>query len=374
MRRHQTRPRDDWQKIVESQGMYYHTADGVPYWDESVYYEFTARQIDALEEATCALDPMCLAAVQHVLDCDLLDKFLIPKEFHQYIRDSWEQDERSVYGRFDLAYDGTGSPKLLEYNADTPTALLEAAVIQWHWLQDGFPHSTQFNSIHERLLEVWKLLANERPGRMLFASMAGCVEDYMTVSYLRDVAIQAGCDTAHVNVEDIGWDDRRGAFTDKEENPILNCFKLYPWEWMERDQFGLHLPRSPCRWLEPPWKAILSNKAILPILWELYPRNPYLLEASFEPLANGNYVQKPIFSREGANIQVFKQGKLLLATDGPYDGPAIYQDVCPLPCFDGKHYACIGSWIVNGWACGIGIREDESMVTGNLSRFVPHMF
>jgi len=309
-----------------------------------------------------------------VLDCDLLGKFLIPTQFHEYIRRSWEQDERTVYGRFDLAYDGAQGPKLLEYNADTPTALLETAVIQWYWLRDSFPRLSQFNSIHERLLEAWKLLANERPGRVYFASVGGCVEDYMTVSYLRDVAIQAGCDTAPINIEDIGWDDDRRVFTGKDENPILNCFKLYPWEWLQRDEFGRHLGSSRCRWLEPPWKAILSNKAILPILWEMYPRNPFLLEASFEPLPSGNYVTKPIFSREGANIQVFKQGKLVLATDGPYDGPAIYQEACALPQFEGKYYACIGSWVVNGWACGIGIREDESMVTGNLSRFVPHVF
>jgi glutathionylspermidine synthase len=374
MRRHHTSPRNDWQKIVESQGMYYHTADGVPYWDESVYYEFTDREIDALEEATYALDKMCLAAVQHVLDRNLLDKFLIPEEFQQYIRDSWDRDERTVYGRFDLAYDGSGSPKLLEYNADTPTALLEAAVIQWYWLRDSFPRSSQFNSIHERLLEVWKLLAKERPGRMYFASMAGYLEDYMTTSYLRDVAVQAGCDAAPIDVEDIGWDERRGVFTDKDEKPILNCFKLYPWEWLQRDEFGRHVPQSGCRWLEPPWKAILSNKAILPILWEMYPRNPYLLEASFEALPSGNFVIKPIFSREGANIQVFKQGRLVLSTDGPYEGPGIYQESCPVPQFEGKYYACIGSWIVNGWACGLGIREDESMVTGNLSRFVPHIY
>jgi glutathionylspermidine synthase len=36
-----------------------------------------------------------------------------------------------LYGRFDLAYRGDGPPKLLEYNADTPTALFEAAVVQW---------------------------------------------------------------------------------------------------------------------------------------------------------------------------------------------------------------------------------------------------
>ena len=119
---------------------------------------------------------------------------------------------------------------------------------------------------------------------------------------------------------------------------------------------------------------MLSNKAILPILWDLNPHNPYLLEASFEPLRGATYVKKPILGREGANIQLFQRGNLLLETDGPYDGPAVYQQVWPLPRFDQRYYAVIGSWVVNGWACGMGIREDENPITGNLSRFVPHVF
>ena len=196
----------------------------------------------------------------------------------------------------------------------------------------------------------------------------------MTVNYLRDVALQAGFETECLNVEDIGWHADRGVFTDRQEREIRCCFKLYPWEWLQREQFGPHLLRAPCRWFEPPWKALLSNKAILPVLWELNPRHPNLLAASFEPLAGGNYVQKPILGREGANVQIYEHGQLSLATEGPYDGPAIYQQTWPLPRFEQKFFPVIGSWIVNGWACGIGIREDESRITGNLSRFVPHMF
>lgn len=354
--------------------MFYHTADGIPYWDESAYYEFQSSEIDVLEAATYALNDLCLKAVQHVIDRERFDAFLIPKQYWRLICESWDRDEHTVYGRFDLAYDGQSPPKLLEYNADTPTSLLEAAVIQWYWLQDAFPDHTQFNSIHERLLEAWQAVKSEMTGRMYFASVADMVEDYMNVSYLRDVAIQAGLDTAHINIEDIGWDSARRVFTDLDENPIRYCFKLYPWEWMQREEFGPHLLESDCRWLEPPWKAILSNKAILPILWELFPDSPYLVEARFEPLASGDFVQKPILGREGANVQFFERGQLLLKTDGPYDGPSVYQDICSLPRFDRKHFACIGSWMVNGWACGIGIREDESPITGNLSRFVPHIF
>lgn len=195
----------------------------------------------------------------------------------------------------------------------------------------------------------------------------------MNVNYLRDTAIQAGWLTHYIDVEQIGWHPTRQVFTDVQENEITNCFKLYPWEWMQREAFGPMVLKGTANWLEPPWKAILSNKAILPILWELFPGHPNLLCSQFDRPVGGDYVQKPIFSREGANIQVFKSGRLRLTTDGPYAGRSVYQQLCELPGFDGRH-PCIGSWMVNGWACGMGIREDDTIVTGNLSRFVPHVF
>jgi glutathionylspermidine synthase len=69
-----------------------------------------------------------------------------------------------------------------------------------------------------------------------------------------------------------------------------------------------------------------------------------------------------------------ERGQTVATTEGPYDGPCIYQEHHPLPCFDGGFYPVVGSWLVNGYACGIGIREDEQPITQNLSRFVPHLF
>ena len=373
MQRYASAPRHDWQTIVESQGMHYHTVDGQPYWDESAYYAFTSAEIDQIEKATYDLNEMCLKAVEHVIKKQLLAQFGIPAEFADFVSRSWEQDEQTIYGRFDFSYDGTEPPKLLEYNADTPTALLEASVIQWFWLKQVQPQADEFNSIHERLIEAWKPIKDKGARRVHFASLRGNLEDYMTVNYLRDTAMQAGLQTEFLHVEDIGWNQRQSAFVDLHEQPIAVLFKLYPWEWMMKDQFGPHLLACRTCWLEPPWKMILSSKAILVVLWDLFPESPYLLRSSFEPFGN-TYIKKPMQGREGSNVTLVFDGKPVVETEGTYgEGPWIYQDVRPLPKFDGN-YPVIGSWLVNGYACGLGIREDRQPITQNTSRFVPHVF
>jgi glutathionylspermidine synthase len=370
MRRFTTTPRDGWRETVESQGFHFHTIDEKAYWDEGVYYQFTPRQIDALEAATYELNDLCLEAVQHVIDEKLFHRFQIPLAFEQWIIDSWDRDEQTIYGRFDFAYDGVGPPKLLEYNADTPTSLLEAAVIQWHWMKDKHPTADQFNSIHERLIEAWKQLAGKD---VTFASISGNLEDFMTTQYLRDTAMQAGVNTQYLEVETIGWNGARRCFVDETEKAIDTCFKLYPWEWLIREQFGPQLRQSDTKWLEPPWKMLLSNKAILPILYELFPGSPHLLPASFDVPTWHSFVRKPILSREGANVAIFQNGQIVQETPGQYSGPYVYQQFHALPRIDGYH-PLVGSWMVNGYACGIGIREDPSAITGNTSRFVPHIF
>jgi glutathionylspermidine synthase len=372
MRRTDIDPRPDWQTRVEKYGLHFHTVAGVAYWDESACYEFTRFEIDTLERATYALHEMCMALVQHVIDNRMFGLFLIPPEYEELIVRSWDEDEPTVYGRFDLAFNGFDPPKLLEYNADTPTALVEASVAQWFWLKDLDDRGDQFNSIHERLIEAWQAVKAHDPGPVHFAAMKGNVEDYITVEYLRDTAIQAGIETEYLDVEDIGWDRARRRFVDRKLRPIGRMFKLYPWEWLIRDEFGRNILQTRTKWVEPAWKTILSNKAILPLMYEMNPDSPFLLPAWFEEPAGGDYVRKPIHAREGANIRVVRDGAVAQETDGPYDaGPYVYQQLAPLKPFDGR-YPIVGSWMVNGWACGIGIREDDSLVTQNTSRFVPH--
>jgi len=369
MKRLTRTPRRDWQAKVEALGFVYHTTDR-PYWDESVCYEFTRGQIDVLEAATNELQRLCLAAVQRVIDEKLYRRLAIPDAFGPVIERSWEREDLSVYGRFDLWWDGRETPRLYEYNADTPTSLLEAAVVQWHWLEECHPDADQFNRIHEQLIERWR--EGGVHGRLHFACLRDSAEDFANTVYLEDTAMQAGCRTKRLFVDEIGWNG--SYFTDPDEERIEVLFKLYPWEWLVREEFGVHLLSETMQLVEPAWKMVLSNKGILPVLWEMFPGHPNLIPAFTDPHRLGSaYVRKPLFSREGSSIGVHLGGREVV-TPGDYGSEGcIYQGLLPPPAFDGR-YPVIGSWVVRDEAAGIGIREDSSPVTTNTSRFVPHYF
>jgi glutathionylspermidine synthase len=379
MKRISIAPRPDWQSLVEARGLVYHTGpDGSPYWDESAYYQFTSEQIDTLEAATASLHACCLTAAQYVIEHGHLAELGIPAVAHDAIRWSWVQQERSLYGRFDLVYDGTQPPKMLEYNADTPTSLVEGAVAQWYWLQDRFPDSDQFNSVWEALVAAWKSL--QADGRLrgapLYFTALEDPEDWMTISLLRDTAEEAGIPTEEIVIDDIGWDTARRAFVDLQGRDIRSVFKLYPWEWLLKDQFGANALATyqNVQWIEPLWKFVLSSKGILPVMWRLFPGHPNLLPCYTDsPRGLTRYAAKPMIGREGANVTLHTpEGET--ATPGRYgDYPRVYQELCPLPDFDG-HRPVIGSWVVNGEPHGIGIRESDGPITDNRSRFVPHLF
>lgn len=372
MQRQVITARPNWRAKVEEIGLTFHTFPSGKYWDESACYELTRAEVDALEAAANTLHELCLEAAGAVIENDWFARLGIPAAAVPAIRKSWEADEFSLYGRFDFAFDGRTPPKLLEYNADTPTALIEAAVAQWFWLQDSFKNVDQFNSIHERLIAAWKKFGR---GPVYFSTVKDFPEDEQTVTYLRDTCAQAGLETRVIAVEDIGWNARLKRFVDLEERPLDTCFKLYPWEWMWAEEFAPQLALGTTQFIEPTWKMLLSNKGLLPILWELFPGHENLLACHEQPEPlKGNFARKPKLSREGCNVTLVERGQTVAETGGEYGAEGfVYQALAPAKDFDGNYPVC-GVWVIAHEAGGLGIREDTRRITGNFSRFVPHLF
>lgn len=396
--------RANWRVTAQEQGFTFADMHGEPYWDESSCYCFSMQEIEErLEDPATELHAMCLEAVAHVLQSEeMLDKLAIPEAHRDYIAHSWHNGDPALYGRFDLAYDGHGPAKMLEYNADTPTSLYESAAFQWQWLEQQIAagvlraQDDQFNGIHEAIVERFRNLFAPKTD-LHFTAISGNPEDYATVEALGWAAREAGLGAHYTDLEKIAISSD-GQFLDDQERVIGILFKLYPWEDLLRDDYARHLATAQCLMIEPPWKAILSNKGILPVLWEMFEGHPNLLPAFFETdvavalsgqgaaspavaarfararaaLTQG-HVRKPIFSREGASVAIIEAGQVTeAATLDSYDAhPRIVQAYTPLPVFDGFR-PVIGAWIVGETCAGIGIREDRARITQDLSRFKPH--
>ena len=385
MLRLDTPERENWQDLAKEFGFKFHTMHGQPYWDESAYYQFTLKQIERdIEDPTLELHQMCLDVVDRVIrDEALMRRFCIPKEHWELVRTSWRQKEPSLYSRFDFAYNGKGKAKLYENNADTPTSLYETGFWQWLWLEnkvdcgDIVRHADQYNSLQEKLVNRFYDLSQSRLGETLhFTCCKDTDEDRGTVQYLEDCANEAGIETKFVYVEDIGHGEG-DVLTDLDSQVITWMFKLYPWEFMFREEYGALLSKCDAKWIEPAWKSVLSNKALLPMLWKLFPNHPNLLPSYFEEDLKHSglkrYVRKPIFAREGCNVSIHIDGNTTYKSGGPYGEEGfIYQGYHPLPKF-GSHYTLIGSWLVNDQPAGISIREDSEEITQDLSRYLPHV-
>jgi len=366
--------RVDWQNKVKKYGLTFFQG----YWQEGTCYRFSEAEINEIEEATAELHRMCLAAVDHIIKNNRFAELGIPAAMIPVIKWSWENEkDLSVYGRFDLLYDGKKPPKMLEYNADTALTLLEASIIQWYWLQDVFPQFDQFNVIDEELIAFWSRSKHKLSGPLYFGYIDKPEwESEMNVAYLSDTAERAGIAIRGITMQEIGYDNEVREFVDMQDRTIKSIFKMYPWDWVAYDEFADKVIESykKTNWLEPIWKIIPSNKGILAILWELFPEHKNLLPAYLnDSRGMAEFVKKPVFSNKGDNVTVnCKEG--VFETPGVYGSEgSVFQQYQPMPDFQGFK-PIIGSWIIGGKPAGLGIRETNGKITDDSSGFVPHYF
>ena len=381
MKRISVPARPDWQDKARAVGFGFHEMYGEPYWLDDVAYSFSMEEIEKeLEAPSEELHEMCMDLVGDIVASEeFLDRLAIPDELRDVVRRSWERRDRHLYGRFDLAYDGTGPAKLLEYNADTPTSVFETGYFQFNWLTDQVelgvlpPEADQFNSLQESLIEAFGQFPKD--AIFHFAAMLDNEEDRGTTVYIMDCAVQAGHRVDLLDITQIGI-DAQGRYTDLQDRVIERCFKLYPWEFMLREPFARQLIPSGDVFVEPAWKAVLSNKGLLPLLWQRHQGHPNLLAAYFPDDKRAGdlkeFVRKPLLSREGENVTITRNGEVFAQAAGEYGEEGfVIQEYAPLFASDGG-YAVLGSWIVGDKACGLAVREDRSPITANLSRFIPH--
>jgi glutathionylspermidine synthase len=377
---------------LEEIGLQWHTdSDGSSYIaDEMVLV--TEEEAEAYYEAANTVYDMMCEAGDYVVENDLFHELGIPFNLVDMIKMSWENDVHwHLYGRFDFAGGICGQPiKLIEFNADTPTALYETAVIQWAILKaNGIDENRQFNNIFEALKDNFKRLItldedvssfedNYDGWKILFSSIADNSEEEVTVKFLQQAAYEAGFDTGFEYLDKVGFLENEGIF-DSENINYEYWFKLFPWEDIAIDESELSLilkeimQNQKAIILNPAYTLMFQSKGMLKILYDLFPDSPYLLETAYEPLKGKKYVEKKVFGREGANTTIYNaDGTVMQKRDGEYEHyNSVYQEYVELPYDENNESYQAGVFFAYE-GCGLGFRRGAKILD-NMSKFVGHI-
>lgn len=346
------------------------------------------KEADGFYRAGNALYPMLVDAAEYILRNDLLGTTGIPANLHQIIRYTWENDHHfHLFGRFDFAGGIDDLPvKLLEFNADTPTTLPETAVLQWLQLKaNHMNEEAQMNFVYDALVENFKRLKNLNRNKdpfILFSTMSDAPEDNNNVALLMEAAYEAGFEVSFKSIEEVIFSESDGIFANNENGDPVNYpfwFKLIPWEYIAVDEPELAeiltkiVTAEKAVVLNPAYTMLFQSKAILKYLWELYPKNEYLLESDFKKLRNKTFVEKVVLGREGANVRIVDEnGGVIEEEGGDYDDQLkVYQEYAPLAKdFRGNFYQA-GVFFAYE-ACGLGFRRNNHKILNNSAQFVGH--
>lgn len=248
-----------------------------PYWNESASYQVSDEGMWRIEKAAFEMHSLILEAVDEVVESEyLLESFGIPRELWPVIRLSWKNRESDLLGRLDFLWDGEGEPKLAEYNADTPTVLIEAAAAQRDWHKEKRPEYGQFNVLDEAILDAWRKVALEDlqqasldlPRSITLATQGASFwndpkafgasdstwrkylglaidtvskysfeEEAATGRYLHQLAVAATSDLKQMAPPKlVDFDSLQSSDLGTKHQGAL--FKLYPWEWLIFEDIG----------------------------------------------------------------------------------------------------------------------------------------
>jgi glutathionylspermidine synthase len=368
--------------------------DGVGYsWDNcfTEVVNMTEGEIDELYSATNSLYSFYQSAGELVIKNNLFDQFGITNpKIIKVIKKEWEDEKfRHIWGRFDFAGGTSNLPiKLIEFNADTATAIVETAVLQHAvTITNEMDTDYLFNDVYESLIESFKQLQQNwnLPEEISIAAFSlDTEEDNRTIDFLVECALSAGLSAEVVNIESLMF-DKDGCFRQNMGGGVIKTYnvilKLVPWEMLLEHEPEFTdilcdlILADKLVVLNPTYTLIFQSKYMLKFLSELYPESPYILKCSDAPL-KGKHVSKPIFGREGANVKIVdvdnKYSKMVYEEDGDYGNqPMIYQEFAEFDKDAKGNIYQVGSFMCDD-ACGIAYRRSSTPVIVNTSEFVGH--
>jgi glutathionylspermidine synthase len=377
------------------------------------------HSVSALRTAAARLYTLLarLAVVLQQTDDATLLHLGLPPATLPYARVVLPQMAAVMCGRFEFAMTASG-PKLIEFNAETPTFVVELFHMNGRICADfglvnpNHDCEAQLASALRDAIAAGLAWLKPSPATrpsIVFTSYAHLREERATTEYYQSLL----GDTPSYRVCYAGLDELRvtpDALLTADGTRVDVLYKLYPTEHLVEDEgpdgspVGLALMdlvrRQRLSIINPPIAFVLQNKALMALLWALHLTRDalftpaehqwlarYLLptylepnDAMGQPFLTGRMVVKPVYGREGQSVTIRDAQAVIEQSEGTlYDGQVmVYQQYVPLPTTtiqteEGHTLVNLvhNCFVVGGKPAAIGVRAARKLIFDDASYFVP---
>ena len=360
-----------------------------------------------------------LASILQRADDQVLLDIGIPPAALPYCHIIMPEMPAVMCGRFEFAMTTEG-PKLLEFNAETPTFVVELFHINGQVCTDfGLVDPNVqckdqlMQAIHSSINAgiAWVGPHPERSSSVVFSAYADRQEERGTTEFYRHLLEREG--SLPYRTSFCGLNELRvthyGLLTAQGE-PVDVLYKLYPTEHLIEDEapdgtpVGLALMelvrKRRLAVINPPVAFLLQNKGLLALLWAMHLAQSELFipeehtwieqyvlptyldahDAYGQPIFTEPYVVKPVYGREGASITIRSGHDVIEHSEqNLYDGQTmIHQLYTALPTTsiqteDGPSEVSLvhNCFVVGGVPSAIGVRACRKLIFDDNSYFLP---
>lgn len=341
------------------------------------------------QAATSSVYMMFETVLNDLIKDGKLSEFDLPEKMIELIEYSWQNNHMHLLGRFDFAGGiDDNPPKLLEYNADTPTMVPESGQVQ-----DAFKEfytttkADQYNRLDELMELAFNKLGNINSTShhsMLFTTL-GYEEDKTNLRPIMQAAQRAGFHTKYADLQDIVFDEDEGVFIEELTGESIQfdyLYKLVPWEFVCYEEPELldilHklITNDLVYVLNPAYTLIFQSKQFLEYVYNAYPKSEFLLKTSSDRKVfyGKRYVEKVTFGRLGENIKIYTADhQIVEETDGDFgDFDSVYQEFTKLYRDDDGDVYQASMFNVDGMAASLSFRRGEKLIIDDDAEFIPH--
>lgn len=357
--------------------------------------------VQKIKKATEELHRVFVNATEHVLkDKSLYSKFNINKENWKMIGDNFQRTKNNYfYGRMDIGFNFDFSQiKIFEYNTGLCGDIYDTSEYQnkvFDYFVKQNPNQIKnksqiINSISsghgllKKVGERWEILSKNCKNKTIyFIYDETDREEKLVLSSIFKGLKTKGIPYKLFSDRKCLIKSEKGLLYDKITNEKIDIlYKTHPWYSIYRNlknlkegkkargDFYEFFLNKKTKIVEPMWKTVMGNKALLPYVYSLHKDCKYLIPSSFDPFdecfGDDEYIiEKGLMGRGSMMTKKVKRSEITKKNPN-----VIYQKIFKENYVDNNYYI-MGSWIVGDKFSGMFVKQSNTMINEYSCNVIP---